>query len=130
MNKRMTKKLVIEALLKAVKRRKPSKVIIFHSDLGSQYANHDFQNFLLIYEMKSSMSHKCNYWGNAVTESFFSSLKTELIYHNSYQKRYKAKQKIFEYIKDFYNKNLLHPYSNYKNPEGFGNKRKTPKLFI
>jgi len=130
MNKRMTKQLVIDALIMAVKKRKPSKGLIFHSDRGSQYASHDFQNSLLRYGMKSSMSRKGDCWDNAVAESFFSSLKIELIYHNRYQYRSQARQDIFEYIEVFYNKDRLHSYLDYKSPEEYENERKTSKLCV
>jgi len=129
-NKRMTKQLVIDALIMAVKKRKPSKGLIFHSDRGSQYASHDFQNSLLRYGMKSSMSRKGDCWDNAVAESFFSSLKTELIYHNRYQYRSQTRQDIFEYIEVFYNKDRLHSYLDYKSPEEYENERKTSKLCV
>ena len=95
MNKSMSKQLVINALDMAVKNRKPPKGLIFHSDRGSQYASYDFQQALWKNGMSSSMSRKGDCWDNAVAESFFSILRTELIYHNEYQNRRQAKKDIF-----------------------------------
>jgi putative transposase len=74
--------------------------LIFHSDRGIQYACEDFTTHKSI---TRSMSRKGNYWDNAVAESFFKSLKTELIYHNKYQTKKEAALSIFEYIETFYN---------------------------
>ena len=86
-NKRMTRQLVINALEMAIKNRNPKKGLIFHSDRGSQYASHDFQKELWKNGMRSSMSRKGDCWDNAVAESFFSTIKTELIYQNNYKTR-------------------------------------------
>lgn len=130
MNKRMTKNLVIKALEMAVKNRKPSKGLIFHSDRGSQYASHDFQKTLWKYGIRSSMSRKGDCWDNAVAESFFSTIKTELIFHNRYKNRNQAKRDIFEYIEVFYNRIRLHSTLDYESPENYENERKTSKLCV
>lgn len=130
MNKRMTKQLVIKALEMAIQNRKPSKGLIFHSDRGSQYASHDFQQTLWKYVIRSSMSRKGDCWDNAVAESFFSTIKTELIFHNRYQSRKQAKKDIFEYIEIFYNRIRLHSTLDYKSPEDYENERKTSKLCV
>lgn len=75
----------------AIQNRNPAKGLIFHTDRGSQYASHEFQKILWKYGIKSSMSRKDNCWDNAVAKSFFSTLKTELIYHNKYHTRQQAK---------------------------------------
>lgn len=130
MNKRMTKQLVIKALEMAIQNRKPSKGLIFHSDRGSQYASHGFQQTLWKYVIRSSMSRKGDCWDNAVAESFFSILKTELIYHNEYQNRRQAKRDIFYYIEVYYNRIRLHSTLNYKSPENYESERRASKLCV
>ena len=87
LDKRMTKKLVVDALSMAIWRRQPKPGAIFHSDRGSQYCSNDFRRFLRKYKMQSSMSRKGNCWDNAVAESFFGSLKTERVFFERYQTR-------------------------------------------
>ena len=130
MQKRMTKSLVIDALKMAINRRDPQQGLIVHSDQGSQYASHDFQKLLWQNKFKSSMSRKGDCWDNAVAESFFGTLKTELVYHSKYQTRSQAKQDIFEYIEIFYNRNRLHSTLDYKSPEEYENESKTTKLCV
>ena len=79
-NKRMTKQLVKDALLMAIWRRKPSLGLIFHSDRGSQYCSREFQDLVKDYGIRSSMSKKGDCWDNAVAESFFGTLKLELVF--------------------------------------------------
>ena len=129
-NKRMTKQLVIDAFNMSIKNRKTEKGLIFHSDRGSQYASHDFQRKLWNNGMKSSMSRKGDCWDNAVAESFFSTLKTELIYQNNYNTRQKARQDIFQYIAVYYNRKRMHSTLDYKSPENYENERKLSKLCV
>ncbi|MCK8826064.1 IS3 family transposase [Fuchsiella alkaliacetigena] len=110
----------------AINRRDPQQGLIVHSDQGS----HDFQKLLWQNKFKSSMSRKGDCWDNAVAESFFGTLKTELVYHNKYQTRRQAKQNIFRYIKIFYNRNRLHSTLDYKSPEEYENESKTTKLCV
>jgi len=130
MNKQMTKYLVIKALEMAVQNRKPTKGLVFHSDRGSQYASHNFQKTLWKYGIRSSMSRKGDCWDNAVAESFFSTLKTELIFHNRYQNRKQAKRDLFEYIEIYYNRIRMHSTLDYKSPENYEKERKTSKLCV
>ena len=116
MDKRMTKRLVIDALIMAVWRRKPCPRLMFHSDRGSQYCSHDFQNMLKQHKIVSSMSRKGDCWDNAVAESFFGTLKTELIHGASYITRDQAKGDIVNYIEMFYNCRRLHSYLGYMSP--------------
>lgn len=80
-------KLVIDAFLKAVKQRKPSPGLIVHSDRGSQYCSKDFKEHMKVNGCLQSMSSTGNCYDNAITESFFHTLKTELIYHEKYATR-------------------------------------------
>jgi len=109
----------IPALMDAYRRQKPFAGVIFHSDRGVQYACHDFRDKLTEYNMIQSMSGKGNCYDNAVTESFFHTLKTELVYFENYQTRELAKQSIFEYIEVFYNRQRKHSFLGYKTPVQF-----------
>jgi transposase InsO family protein len=119
MDKRMTRQLVMDALAMAVQRRRPPQGVIFHSDRGSQYASGDFQSLLTKYGMHCSMSGKGDCWDNAPVESFFSSLKQELVFHQRYPTRFHARQNIFEYIERFYNRRRLHSTLGYKSPADY-----------
>lgn len=118
-NGTMTSKLVEDALLEAIWKRKPSKDLIFHSDRGSQYASHNFQKLLSNYGAVCSMSRKGNCWDNAVAESFFKIIKSELIYDCKYSTREEARNSIFEYIEAFYNSQRLHSSIGYLSPMQF-----------
>ncbi len=92
---------------------KANEPLIFHSDRGIQYACEEFTNEVSKHKnIERSMSRKGNCWDNAVAESFFKSLKTELVYHQNYQTRYQAELSIFEYIETFYNKIRRHKHLN------------------
>ena len=119
MDNRMTRQLVMDALTMAVQRRRPPSGVIFHSDRGSQYASSDFQKLLIRYGMLCSMSRKGNCWDNAPVESFFGSLKQELVFHEKYPTRYHARQSIFDYIERFYNRRRLHSTLGYKSPTDY-----------
>ena len=108
--------LVLQAFLMAVNRRQPPKGLMFHSDRGVQYASHDFRRALKAYEMLQSMSRKGECWDNACAETFFKTLKTELIGQRIYRTRREAKAAIFEYIDVFYNRVRLHSYLGYATP--------------
>jgi putative transposase len=102
MGERITDDLVVNASLKAIMRRNPGNALIFHSDRGSQYSSYRFRNLLVSYNITRSMSDKGNCYDNAVAESFFRTLKTELGYR--YESRSIARESIFEYIEVFYNR--------------------------
>jgi len=111
--------LVKSALLMALRGREIPKGMVHHSDRGSQYASCEYQSLLSSYLIISSMSRKGNCWDNAVVESFFHTLKTELIYHCKYKTREEATQSIFEYIEVFYNRKRRHSTLGYQTPEGY-----------
>ena len=115
-DKCMTRQLVIDALVMAIWRRKPCPGLIFHSDRGSQYCSHDFQNMLKQHQIVSSMSRKGDCWDNAVAESFFGTLKTEEVHGVNYTTRDQAKGDIVDYIEMFYNSRRLHSYLGYMSP--------------
>ena len=116
--------LIISAIEMALNRRNQVKGLIFHSDRGSQYASHKVQNLLDSKGIRSSMSRKGDCWDNAVAESFFGTLKTELIYQNTYKTRKHAKLDIFEYIEAYFNKIRIHSYLNYMTPENYEKRSK------
>ncbi len=120
MDSRMTQELVINALRQAIWRRKPDSDCIFHSDRGSQFAGHEFRKLLKKHEFIQSMSGKGNCYDNAIMETFFHTLKTELVYFESYQTRREAKRSVFEYIEMYYNRIRRHSALNYKSPVDFG----------
>jgi len=107
LRQRLTKELVIAALDMAVKQRNLSVDLLLHSDRGSQYASKLYQLLLLKHGILCSMSGKGNCWDNAVMESFYRTLKMELIYQRKYETRMEAKRDIFEYIEIFYNRERL-----------------------
>ena len=119
MSSRMKAKLVCDALQMALWRRRPKTGLIHHSDRGSQYASKAFRRLLKAYGIKGSMSRKGDCWDNAVVESFFGSLKQELVQWRNYQTRYEAQQDILEYIAMFYNSTRLHSYLGYLSPNDF-----------
>jgi len=108
--------LVQDALTMAIWRRGEVKDIIVHSDQGSTYASGDYQKQLNDNHLRSSMSRKGECLDNAVAESFFGSLKNELVYHEDYRTRAEARQSIFEYIEVFYNRQRRHSFLNYMTP--------------
>jgi len=128
MDKHMTRFLVIKAFEQALGRRKGKAPVIFHSDRGSQYTSHDFQKCLEKYGVLQSMSRKGNCYDNAVIESFFHTLKTELIYHIKYQTREQAKEVIFKYVETFYNAKRKHSYLGYLSPNQFESKNVSQNL--
>ena len=116
LDKRMTKELVLKALEQAYKHERPKEGLILHSDRGSQYASYAYRNKVKSYGMIQSMSRKGNCWDNACAESFFSTLKIELIYGEKYRTRAEAKLEIIEYIEMFYNSKRLHSSLEYVSP--------------
>ena len=119
MHHRITQELVLEALLMAIKQRNPSWGLLLHSDRGSQYASELYQTLLKRNGILCSMSGKGNCWDNAVMESFYRTLKIELIYQRNYETRVQAQRDIFEYIEIFYNRERLHSSLSYYSPEEY-----------
>ncbi|MFW6030288.1 MAG: IS3 family transposase [Halanaerobiales bacterium] len=124
MAKRINADLIITAIKMAINNRNPEPGLIFHSDRGSQYASYKVQRLLKKHDIRSSMSRKADCWDNAVAESFFGTLKTELVYHNKYLTRNQARLNIFEYIAIYYNNVRMHSYLNYMSPKNYEKKRK------
>ena len=122
-----TEKTSLSAWKVALANRKIEKGLIFHSDRGVQYANNKFANMLESHHVIRSMSRKGNCWDNAVAESFFKTLKTELIYGNKLINKQQMELEIFQYIEIFYNKKRRHSALNYKTIEEFNQQKITYK---
>jgi len=116
MSKRINKTLVCDALQMALWRRGFPTQVIMHTDRGSQYCSKQYQKLLAQHQLQCSMSRKGNCWDNAVAESFFRTLKTELVYHTTYQTREEAKNDIFNYIETYYNRVRRHSSLDYRTP--------------
>ncbi|WP_419715322.1 IS3 family transposase [Escherichia coli] len=121
MQSRMTKDIVLNALLMAVWRRNPEKQVLVHSDQGSQYTSHEWQSFLKSHGLEGSMSRRGNCHDNAVAESFFLLLKRERIKKKIYGTREEARSDIFDYIEMFYNSKRRHGSSEQMSPTEYEN---------
>jgi len=114
----MHKELVLDAVMKAIKTRRPKNTII-HSDQGSQYGSDDWRRFCRSNKLEPSMSRRGNCWDNAVAESFFSSLKKERIKKRIYNNRKIATADVSDYIESFYNRTRRHQHIGGVSPEEF-----------
>lgn len=112
----LERKLVCDALKSAIANRTPKVGLIHHSDRGSQYASDEFQALLREHNILCSMSRTGDCWDNAPMESFFGSLKNELIHRCNFRSRASARQKIFEYVEVFYNRKRRHSALGYQTP--------------
>ena len=119
LSKRMTQELTGKALFRAVQQKRPVAGLIHHSDRGSQYCAHDYRKLLKQFKMKASMSRKGNCYDNAPMESFWGSLKNELVHHCRYETRDEAEASIREYIEIFYNRQRRHSRLGYVAPPKF-----------
>ena len=120
----MDRSIVIDAFDSAYNDRRPQPGLIFHSDRGSQYASRDFQDALSIAKAVCSMSGKGNCYDNAVTESFFSTLKCELLGTTGFATREAARSAIFEWLAIRYTKQRRHSTLGYLTPEAFEQQRR------
>lgn len=119
MSRRITRKLALDSLQMALTQRGQPQQLLHHSDRGSQYASKDYQHLLQSHSIECSMSRRGNCWDNAVVESFFATLKTELIYRADYLNPEEAQRAIFEYIEVFYNRQRRHSTLGYQTPAEF-----------
>jgi len=108
--------LVLRALDAAVRRRRPSHGLLHHSDRGCQYTSQDYRQQLAALGVTVSMSRKGNCWDNAVAESFFATLKTELVHRAHWRTRDQLRSALFDYLETFYNRRRLHSAIGYKTP--------------
>ena len=116
MKPRMTKELVCDALRMAIATRLPFQGLLAHSDRDCQYVSIDHQKMLSAFGISCSMSRKANCWDNAVIESFFATLKKELVHHVFFENREQAQREIFSYIEVFYNRIRLYSALGYISP--------------
>ena len=131
MAERMTQELVAQALFRAVQQKRPAPGLIHHSDRGSQYCSHNYQQLLEQFGMTASMSRRGNCYDNAPMESFWGTLKNELVHHCRYATRAEAEASIREYIEIFYNRQRRHSRLGYLAPAVFAKNfslRKAPAL--
>jgi transposase InsO family protein len=119
MAEHMKTELVEDALRMALNRRTPEAGVLHHSDRGVQYASDEYQNLMKVHGLECSMSRTGNCYDNAVMESFWGTLKTELVYHEKYVTREEARLSIFEHIEVFYNRVRRHSSLGYVSPEAF-----------
>ena len=116
MSERLKSTLCEDALKMAITNRRPLPKLINHSDRGVQYACGPYRELLGRHDITASMSRKGNCWDNAPMESFFSSLKTEMVHRTRFQTRQEAKAALFEYIEIFYNRQRRHSSIGYRTP--------------
>lgn len=116
MGERIDSRLVVDALEMAVARRLPGAGLLAHSDRGSQYASEHYQRVLAGHGITCSMSRRANCWDNAPMESFFATLKKELVHDEDYVTREEARASLFEFIEVFYNRVRRHSALGYKSP--------------
>ena len=119
MSERIDTNLVLSALDMALTHRAPPANLLFHSDRGVQYASGDFRQALAQANLVASMSRKGNCYDNATMESFWSTLKLELVYRGEFEKRAQARAQIFDYIEVFYNRQRTHSALDYNSPVDF-----------
>ena len=127
MSSNMKAELVNDALLMALWKRKPTKGLVWHTDRGSQYASDSHLKIIKQHQIIQSMSRKGNCWDNAVAESFFHTLKTELTHQQKFKTREEAKYVIFEYIEVFYNRIRMHSANGYLSPTEYEELEKIQK---
>jgi transposase InsO family protein len=122
MGERITKSLVSQSLFRAVAAQRPAEGLIHHSDRGSQYCSYEYQELLGQFEMRPSMSRKGNCYDNAPMESFWGTLKQELVHHRRYRTRQEAIQEITEYIEVFYNRERRQARLGFLSPAAYTKK--------
>lgn len=119
MSDTMTTTLVDDALAMAIRARDPAKGLLHHSDRGVQYTSGRYRQALRAHGMEASMSRTGDCYDNAVVESFWGKLKTEMVYHARFKTMAEARSAIFDYIEVFYNRRRLHAALGYVSPEQF-----------
>jgi len=112
----MRAELVCDALRMAIEHRRPAPGLMFHSDRGTQYTSTEFTDLLAEHEMTQSLSRPRQCWDNAVAESFFASLKLELIDRRPWATRTQVRHAVFDYVERFFNRRRLHSSLGYMTP--------------
>ena len=119
MSERIDSRLVVDALEMAIARELPDAGLVAHSDRGVQYASEHYQSVLTQHDLECSMSRRGNCWDNAPMESFFATLKKELVHHETYATREAARASLFDDIEVFYNRERRHSALGYVSPLTF-----------
>jgi len=119
MSESLSREIALRALDGAVRSRRPPPGLVHHSDRGCQYASHDYQRALSAHGIVCSMSRKGDCWDNAVAESFFATLKAELVDDADFATRAEARTAIFDFIEGFYNRRRRHSFLGYLSPLDF-----------
>lgn len=119
MRSRPTSQVVVEALQMAIADRRPQPGLIFHSDRGGQYLSYEVQEALDEHGFHASTSRPGNCLDNAIVETFFKTLKTEMYYHQQFRTRAEARVAVFDFIATFYNPTRLHSSLDYESPEDY-----------
>ncbi len=119
MSERLSSELTIRALNMALQQRPPQPGLIHHSDRGSQYTDHRYQALLAQHGIQPSMNGAGSWYDNAPMESFFGTLKSELVHHRRYATRAEARSDVYYYIEAFYNRRRLHSSLGYLSPESY-----------
>ena len=119
MSERIDTVLVLQALAMALLHRRPPAQLLLHSDRGVQYASHDYRQALSDAGLIASMSRRGNCYDNATMESFWATLKLELVYRRGFETRAQARTQIFDYIETFYNRQRTHSALDYHSPVDF-----------
>ena len=122
LGERTTKDLIVSSLLMAIQRKQPGPGLIHHSDRGSQYCSYEFTKLLDLFKIRASMSRRGNCYDNAPMESFWGTLKNELVYHQRYATRQQAIREITEYIEIFYNRQRRQARLGYLSPAAYEQK--------
>ena len=125
----LSTEMVLTALKRGLRNRRPGAGLLIHSDRGVQYASRDFRKVLKKHHFVQSMSRKGDCWDNAVAESFFGIIKSELIHHERFKGPQDTLKAIFEYIEVFYNRKRKHSTLGYKTPAGFEQAKKSAVCF-
>jgi putative transposase len=125
----LSTEMVLTALKRGLRNRRPGARLVIHSDRGVQYASRDFRKVLEKHQFVQSMSRKGDCWDNAVAESFFGIIKSELIHHERFKGPQDSLKAIFEYIEVFYNRKRKHSTLGYKTPAGFEQVKKSAVCF-
>ena len=122
MGERLSRNLVSQSLFRAVVAKRPDKGLLHHSDRGSQYCSREYMNLLMQCGLQASMSGRGNCFDNAPMESFWGTLKQELVHHRRYRSRREAMQDITEYIEIFYNRQRLQARLGFLSPAAYAQK--------
>ena len=128
MSERVTDDLTLAALGMALARRRPAAGLVHHSDRGSQYASGDYQRLLAQHGIVCSMSRRGDCWDNAVAESFFATVKVELVHDAAWATRAAARTELFDYLELFYNGQRRHSALGYLSPRAFERRRQQAAL--